>query len=112
MYRETSPLLLLRCRPGPLPGRLSPVGWIIGQQSTERPNCIQFQQVTLFLAFLPSLNSIPMLQAGAAMGAILSIGWSSGRLQQLPLVFGGPDSEGEIWSQHPDPTLNLFSVSD
>ena len=112
MYRETSPLLLLRCRPGPLPGRLSPVGWIIGQQSTERPNCIQFQQVTLFLVFLPSLNSIPMLQAGAAMGAILSIGWSSGRLQQLPLVFGGPDSEGEIWSQHPDPTLNLFSVLD
>jgi len=93
-FRETAPLLLLRCRPGPLPGRLSPVGWIIGQQSTERPNCIQFQQ------------------AGAAMGAILSIGWSSGRLQQLPLVFGGPDTEGELWSQQPDPSLNLFSVSD
>jgi len=92
-FRETSPLLLLRCRPGPLPGRLSPVGWVLGQQPAERPNCIQFQQ------------------AGAAMGAMLSIGWSSGRLQQLPLVFGGPDCEGEIWSQQPDPTLNLFSVN-
>ena len=46
LHRETAPLLLLRCRPGPLPGRLSPVGWVIGQQPTERPNCIQFQQVT------------------------------------------------------------------
>merc|ERR1712130_345518 len=93
-FRETAPLLLLRCRPGPLPGRLSPVGWIFGQQATERPNCIQFQQ------------------AGAVMGAVLSIGWSSGRLQQLPLVFGGPDTEGELWSQQPDPALNLFSISD
>ena len=46
-FRETAPLLLLRCRPGPLPGRLSPVGWVVGQLPTERPNCIQFQKVNL-----------------------------------------------------------------
>ena len=46
-FRETAPLLLLRCRPGPLPGRLSPVGWVLGQLPTERPNCIQFQKVNL-----------------------------------------------------------------
>ena len=63
------------------------------------------------VAPLPSLYSIYILQAGAAMGAILSIGWSSGRLQQLPLVFGGPDTEGELWSQQSDPTSNLFSVN-
>ena len=55
--------------------------------------------------------SILILQAGAAMGAILSIGWSSGRLQQLPLVFGGPDTEGELWGQQTDHSSNLFSVN-
>ena len=74
--------------------------------------CIKLLDISIILCIIGDLNSISMLQAGAAMGAILSIGWSSGRLQQLPLVFGGPDSEGEVWSQHPDPTLNLFSVSD
>ena len=85
--------------------------WLDPWTTTHRAPKLHPVSAGDLILVLPSLNSVSILQAGAAMGAILSIGWSSGRLQQLPLVFGGPDTEGELWSQQPDPALNLFSVS-
>ena len=40
-----------------LPCRLSPVGWVLGQQPAERPNCIQFQQVMVVMVHSTSLKS-------------------------------------------------------
>jgi len=95
-FSHTSLLLILRSRPGPLPGRLSPVGWLVGRPG-ERPASLQFQT-----------SPVPV-------GAILSVAWSSGRLQHLPLVFGAPGANlsfplAESWQ--PQPGSELFSVSD
>ena len=49
-------VMLLMSISQPLPCRLSPVGWVLGQQPTERPNCIQFQQVKV-VSHLTSLKS-------------------------------------------------------
>ena len=49
--------MLLMSTSQPLPCRLSPVGWVLGQQPAERPNCIQFQQVMMVMIHLISLKS-------------------------------------------------------
>ena len=49
-------IMMLMSISQPLPCRLSPVGWVLGQQPAERPNCIQFQQVKV-MSHLTSLNS-------------------------------------------------------
>jgi aladin len=93
-FRDTDFLLLLRARPGSLPGRLSPVGWVTGR-SGERPTALQFQA------------------SPVSVGALLSVAWSSGRLQHVPFVFGAPGSDvsycqTESWL--PGLGSQLFSV--
>jgi len=90
-FRDTPRLLLLRARPGALPGRLAPVGWVTGRRG-ERPAIAQFQR------------------APSALGALLTVAWSSGRLQHLPLVFGGPEVAEEAWQHAPAPHHALFSL--
>merc|ERR1712226_1371016 len=95
-FTDTDYLLLLRSRPGPLPGRLSLVGWVVGR-SGERPTAFQFQA------------------SPVSVGALLSIGWSSGRLQHIPLVFGDPgidDSFCQAESWQPNVSSLLFSVQE
>jgi aladin len=94
-FRESALLLLLRARPcARLPGRLAPVGWVAGQPG-ERPACLAFQR------------------SPVAAGALLTVAWSSGRLQHLPLVFGPPGGRGgeEAWSQGAAGESGLFSQS-
>ena len=50
-------IMLLMSISQPVPCRLSPVGWVLGQQPAERPNCIQFQQVMVVMVHLTSLKS-------------------------------------------------------
>ena len=66
IFRETAMVALLRSKPGQ--ARLSPLGWLRGE-SGETPVCCQFQQDS------------------PDYGALLSVAWSSGRLQHIPLLF-------------------------
>ena len=50
-------IMLLMSISQPVPCRLSPVGWVLGQQPAERPNCIQFQQVMVVMVHSTSLKS-------------------------------------------------------
>lgn len=68
-FRDTSYICLLRSRPGPVVGRLSPVGWVVGR-SGEMPSCMEFQQ------------------SKVSCGAMLTVAWSEGRVQHIPMVFG------------------------
>jgi len=77
-FRETSYICLLRSSLGSSIGGLSPVGWIVGKMGVM-PACLQFQQ-----------NQVEC-------GAILTVAWSDGTVQHIPLVFsageGGPLSD-------------------
>ena len=66
VFRDSDLVALLRSKPGT--ARLSPIGWIRGEEG-ESPVCCQFQQDS------------------PQYGALLSLVWSSGRLQHLPLLF-------------------------
>lgn len=66
IFRDSDLVALLRSKPGT--ARLSPIGWIRGEAG-ETPVCCQFQQDS------------------PHYGALLSLVWSSGRLQHLPLLF-------------------------
>jgi len=67
-FRDTSYICLLRSKPGPLVGRLSPVGWVVGRAG-EMPSCMEFQQ------------------SRAECGAVLTVAWEGGRVQHIPMVF-------------------------
>lgn len=93
-FKDTDYILILRSRPGSLPGRLSPVGWVKGR-SGEHPSSFQFQA------------------SPVSVGAILTVAWSSGRLQHIPLVFGAPGSDisfcqSESWEANV--SSQLFSI--
>jgi len=68
-FRDTSLVCLLGSGRATTPAPLTPLGWVGGESEEERPSCLQFQTST----FHP--------------GALLTIAWSSGRVQHLPLVF-------------------------
>ena len=86
-FRHTSAVCLLRTKPGQ--ARLSPIGWVVGSGPEEVPLCAQFQG------------------AGAEWGAVLTVVWSSGRVQHLPLVFSITE---DLLAELPDtPVQELFT---
>lgn len=88
-FSSTPLVALLAARPGTSLS-ISPVGWVRGGVA-EWPACLQFQ---------------PSETVG---GAVLTVGWSSGRIQHLPLVFipgsleaaGGEEQRPHLFSQSP-----------
>merc|ERR550519_805617 len=67
-FRSTPLIALLSVRTGTCLS-LAPLGWVRGREG-EAPSCLQFQA------------------GGCAVGgAMLTVGWSSGRVQHVPLVF-------------------------
>jgi len=87
-FRSTPLVALLAARPATSLS-LSPVGWVRGEEG-ERPSCLAFQ---------PS---------EAVGGALLTVGWSSGRVQHIPMVF----IPGVInTARGEDTNTNLFSQS-
>jgi len=86
VFRETSLVALLRSKPGQ--ARLSPIGWVKGQ-SGEAPVCCHFQQ------------------DAPHYGALLSVAWSSGRLQHIPLLFSL--QEEVLTSQSLQSNISLFT---
>ena len=67
-FRDTPYICLLRSKPGPMVGRLSPVGWVVGRNG-EIPSCMEFQQ------------------SPVECGAVLTVAWEDGRVQHIPMVF-------------------------
>ena len=85
-FKDTNSVCLLRSKPGQ--ARLSPVGWVTSS-SSHFPVCIQFQQ------------------SPVEYGAVLTVAWSSDRVQHLPLVFNVQD---DILSEVTDnPVQELFT---
>jgi len=88
-FRDTDLVCILRAGTGT--GRVSPVGWQAGRDG-EHPSCIQFQQWGM-----------------ERVGALLSVVWSSARVQHIPLVFNErPDLDLTMGSEEKE--LQLFSV--
>jgi len=67
-FKDTPYICLLRSKPGPMVGRLSPVGWVVGRNG-EIPSCMEFQQ------------------SPVECGAVLTVAWEDGRVQHIPMVF-------------------------
>ena len=67
-FKDTPYICLLRSKPGPMVGRLSPVGWVVGKNG-EIPSCMEFQQ------------------SPVECGAVLTVAWEDGRVQHIPMVF-------------------------
>ena len=82
IFRDSPLLALLRTKPGQ--ARLGPIGWVRGQAG-ETPVCCQFQQDS------------------PDYGALLTVAWSSGRLQHLPLLF---NLQEELLATHNSSTIS------
>ena len=76
-FRDTSYICLLRSRPGPVVGRLSPVGWVVGREG-DMPSCMEFQQ------------------SPVGRGAVLTVAWGEGRVQHIPMVFSVGEGGGMV----------------
>jgi len=87
-FKETSAVCLMRSRPGQ--ARLTPIGWVSGSaEEAEFPVTTQFQR------------------KAPEYGALLTLVWSSGRVQHLPLVFSQHE---DILTEIPETTVEeLFT---
>jgi len=85
-FKETSVVCLMRSKPGQV--RLTPIGWVSGRLF-EFPVTTQFQR------------------KAPEYGALLTVVWSSGRVQHLPLVFSQHE---DILAEIPETTVEeLFT---
>ena len=86
-FKETSAVCLMRSKPGQ--ARLSPIGWVTGAAEAEFPLTAQFQR------------------KAPDYGALLTVVWSSDRVQHLPLVFSQHE---DIMAEIPETTVEeLFT---
>ena len=86
-FKETNSVCLMRSKPGQ--ARLSPIGWVSGCGEAEFPVTAQFQR------------------KAPEYGALLTVVWSSERVQHLPLVFSQHE---DILAEIPETTVEeLFT---
>ena len=62
---------------------VNPVGFVVGADDDESPSCFEFAP------------HFPQTQEGGG-GALLTVSWSSGRVQHFPMFFTSSKNTGKV----------------